>query len=120
MEEYPITGLFNGNGFREIAGLIHVCAFENGDVIGEKLNRDGVKDWGHNRVNFGQLDRGDRHVAKFFDAGTVGQENHPAAPRDYFLHVGSGLFEQIVVMGPPEHQMKILFAVRSGLKFPTD
>lgn len=42
--------LFNGNALRKIAGLVDVGAFEDGDVVGEELDRDRLKQQRDKRV----------------------------------------------------------------------
>jgi hypothetical protein len=37
-----ITGLFDRDAFRQVAGLVDVGALEDGDVVGEELDRDRV------------------------------------------------------------------------------
>ena len=36
--------LFHRNGFRQVAGLVHVTAFGDGDVVGKQLERDDGQD----------------------------------------------------------------------------
>src|SRR3954468_20462133 len=42
--------LFHRNAFRQVAGLVYVGAFKDGDVVGEELDRDRVKEGGDKRV----------------------------------------------------------------------
>ncbi len=39
---HRVFDLFNGNGFGQIPGLIHVCSFEYGHMIRQKLHGDHV------------------------------------------------------------------------------
>ena len=36
--------LFHRNGFRQVAGLVHVAALGDGDVVGKQLERDDGED----------------------------------------------------------------------------
>src|SRR5208282_6018488 len=41
--ESQIGGLFGNDGFHEIAGIVHVAAVEDREVVGEKLERDNFE-----------------------------------------------------------------------------
>ena len=51
-------------------------------MIGEKLDRDRVKDRRHISIDHRQFDGRRSHVAQLFDARRVRQENHPPAAGD--------------------------------------
>ena len=36
----PLLGLLDGDAFGEVAGFVDVAASEDGDVVGEELQRD--------------------------------------------------------------------------------
>jgi hypothetical protein len=49
-ERNSLSGLLHRDAFCQIAGLVDVGAFEDGDVIGQQLDRDRVEQGGDERV----------------------------------------------------------------------
>ena len=37
-----LTFLFHRHAFRQVPGLVHVCAFDDGGMVGKKLHRDRI------------------------------------------------------------------------------
>ncbi len=49
-------GLFHGNGFGEVAGLVDVAAAADGDVVGEELQGDDFEDGEEQFGGLGDVD----------------------------------------------------------------
>src|SRR6267142_1349605 len=83
--------LFDGDGFGEVAGLVHVAAAADGDVVGKKLERNDFEDRRE------ELWRG-RELDDVIGGGTgemVTRSDHSyddAVARADFLHDGNTLF----------------------------
>ena len=91
----PRCALLHRYGFREVAGLVHVGAFDQGGVIAEQLQRNDVKDGREHAVVLGQTQ--DMHAFGLGDfAAGIGKDIELAAAGLHFLQIGLQLFEQAV------------------------
>ena len=45
-----VIGLFDGDGFGQVAGLVYVAAAADGDVVGEQLQGDDFDQGGSNSI----------------------------------------------------------------------
>ena len=87
--------LFDGDGFGEVAGLVDVAVFVDGDVVGEELEGDGGEDGGE---GFGDAGDGDDVVGDGVDGGVAfGDDGDDFALAGFdFLDVGDGFFVDAV------------------------
>src|SRR5712671_4391796 len=89
--------LFYRNAFRQVAGLVYVGAFEDGDVVGEELDRDRVEEGSDKRVAIRHRDAKGEPVGEPGDPGCVRDHHDAAAAGHDLLAIAEGLFEKIVV-----------------------
>ena len=90
------NGLFHGNGFRQVARLIHIRALDQGDVVGEQLQRYRVDDGGYHLFHVVQAHHPHGLVA--LEAGVrIGEHVEDTATGTDFFHVGFELLQQVVV-----------------------
>lgn len=79
--------LLDRDGLGEVARLVDVGAHENGRVIGEQLDWDGIDHWGDYLGDLGQHDGGHGLELRGSSALLIGDEDDLAAAGGHFLHV---------------------------------
>src|SRR2546430_5832195 len=85
--------LFDRDALGEVARLVDIRAFQNGDVISQKLHWDRIKQGGDEGIDLRQLHAAPGEFADSLDSRTVGDQDHPAAARSDFLNVRRGFIE---------------------------
>src|SRR5437667_11786036 len=76
--------LLDRNTLCEVARLVDVGAFEDGDVIGEELGRDGVEERGDKRVAARHRNAEGKAVSEAGHAGGI-RDHHDAAAAGHDL-----------------------------------
>ena len=90
--------LFDCDTLGEVPGLIDICAFQYGHVIGQQLHWHGMHDRRGDRVAARDLD--DLDAGLFFDdSAAVGKHIKLAAASADFLEVRLQLLQQFVIWG---------------------
>ena len=85
------TGLFDGNAFRQIAGLVDIAAAPYSDMVCQQLQRNHLKQRQHEFAGDGNGDEMVSHFGGLFIAFAGDGNDNPAA-RLHFLDVRKGLF----------------------------
>ena len=84
--------------------MVDVGAFEDGDVVGEELDGDGIEERRHEGVAGRHLDAVEELAAEAREALLVGDHHHLAAARQHLLDVGAGLLEEVVARRQHDHR----------------
>ena len=118
--------LFHRHRFGKVARLVHVRAFQQGDVVGKKLQRDDAGDGGSELVELAEAD--DLRTREAFEGDTVvGEEDEAAATCLYDFKVADDFFGELVVFDEGDdghvfvHQrQRAVFEFAGGVGFGVD
>src|SRR5882672_1239809 len=88
--------LFDGYGLGQIARLIDIGALEDGDVVGQKLQRHRVDDGRDEAIDMGHFDYR-RPWLRFQPGLPIGEHVELSAPGTHDLHVRLELVQQVIV-----------------------
>ncbi len=100
----PRRPLLDGDGFREVSGLIDVGAFDHCGMVGEELDRKGVEKRGNEGIHVRKLDSGVDVIRELLAAMSVAEQDHLATACDHLLQIARRLFEQMIRRGHDDHR----------------